>query len=486
MTPLAPMRVEEAADSLAKASSPEPFSKSRTSNWIARSGGLPPYIQHIAHDLMEKRGKSESNAIQMAIGIVRNWARGQGKVDANTRAAAAKAVAEFEAKRAGTKAKSAAKVSESRRRASSISVADRVTLRTAAKARLRAIAEAFDAQQMLALVEANDTSWSPEVKRTASASSEIERFEVHDAGQHVGYLAARKGYGPGSARPTRWNAKATNGRMVSDTEDSKQAALDGLRKHLEEGPARVAQHPSGKWLVAEPESYSGATRHTEYPSESSARFAAGLPEQPSTPERKSKVAALGEMLRFDIATLELIGEALPTELPRNLVEAMNDGPDKEPDGDPDDAPFSKGDRVNWQHARAGRVRGRVTKITSRHVHLSSADPRVPATRMTHKEAKDKLSLTSKGKMQESSTLGSLLESRIEEAALTAKRRNALPKDDFVYPEKAPGSGSYPIDTRKRAIAALARAADPANAGDEATVKAKVYAKYPDLKPAKGG
>lgn len=96
--------VVEAADSLAKASSPEPFSTSKTSNWIARSGGLPPYIQHIAHDLMEKRGKTESNAIQMAIGIVRNWASGQGKVDANTRAAARKAVAEFEAKRAKTKA----------------------------------------------------------------------------------------------------------------------------------------------------------------------------------------------------------------------------------------------------------------------------------------------------------------------------------------------------------------------------------------------
>lgn len=30
--------------SLAKASTPEPFSASRTSNWVARVGGLPPYI----------------------------------------------------------------------------------------------------------------------------------------------------------------------------------------------------------------------------------------------------------------------------------------------------------------------------------------------------------------------------------------------------------------------------------------------------------
>jgi hypothetical protein len=48
-----------------------------------------------------------SNAIQMAIGIVKNWAAGKGNVDANTRAAAAKAVAQWEtlkAKAAGKRA----------------------------------------------------------------------------------------------------------------------------------------------------------------------------------------------------------------------------------------------------------------------------------------------------------------------------------------------------------------------------------------------
>lgn len=54
---------------------------------------------------MEKRGKSESNAIQMAIGIVKRWARGGGNVDSGTRAAAAKAVAEWEALRAKAHAK---------------------------------------------------------------------------------------------------------------------------------------------------------------------------------------------------------------------------------------------------------------------------------------------------------------------------------------------------------------------------------------------
>jgi peptidoglycan hydrolase-like protein with peptidoglycan-binding domain len=94
-----------AKDSLAKASTPEPFSTSTTSNWVARGGGLPAYIQHIAHDIMDKQGKSESNAIQIAIGVVKRWAAGGGKVDANTRAAAAKAVSEWDALKAKAKGK---------------------------------------------------------------------------------------------------------------------------------------------------------------------------------------------------------------------------------------------------------------------------------------------------------------------------------------------------------------------------------------------
>jgi peptidoglycan hydrolase-like protein with peptidoglycan-binding domain len=102
--PIPERALQEAADSMAKASSPEPFSKSKTSNWVAKRGGLPAYVQHIAHDLMEKRGKSESNAIQMAIGIVKRWCRGGGKVDANTKAAACKAAAEWEKMKGANKA----------------------------------------------------------------------------------------------------------------------------------------------------------------------------------------------------------------------------------------------------------------------------------------------------------------------------------------------------------------------------------------------
>jgi hypothetical protein len=94
------------ADALVEAAdkTPEPFSTSKTSNWVARAGGLPNYIQHIAHDLVEKRGKSESQAIQMAIGIVKRWCRGGGNVKPDTRAAACKAVAKWEAMKTKAKA----------------------------------------------------------------------------------------------------------------------------------------------------------------------------------------------------------------------------------------------------------------------------------------------------------------------------------------------------------------------------------------------
>jgi hypothetical protein len=86
-------------------STPSPLSRSKTSNWVARVGGLPNYVQHIAKALM-RSGKSESVAIATAIATVKRWAAGGGKVHPEVRAAAAKAVAEWEAKRAASHAKS--------------------------------------------------------------------------------------------------------------------------------------------------------------------------------------------------------------------------------------------------------------------------------------------------------------------------------------------------------------------------------------------
>lgn len=90
-----------AADSLAKASTPDPLGPGDL--WHTPGLTLPPYIQHVAHALVQA-GHAKSQAIQIAIGVVRRWAAGGGKVDAGTRAAAVKAVAEFEAARARAKA----------------------------------------------------------------------------------------------------------------------------------------------------------------------------------------------------------------------------------------------------------------------------------------------------------------------------------------------------------------------------------------------
>jgi hypothetical protein len=68
---------------------------------LFRVGGLqlPAYIQNIAHAL-ERNGHPESQAIQLAIGACQRWARGGGKVSPEVRAAAAKALAEWEAAKA--------------------------------------------------------------------------------------------------------------------------------------------------------------------------------------------------------------------------------------------------------------------------------------------------------------------------------------------------------------------------------------------------
>lgn len=64
---------------------------------------LPAYIQHVAHRLLAQ-GHDESRAIEMAIGIVRNWAHGHdghgNNVHPDVQAAAAAAIAEWDALKA--------------------------------------------------------------------------------------------------------------------------------------------------------------------------------------------------------------------------------------------------------------------------------------------------------------------------------------------------------------------------------------------------
>jgi HK97 family phage prohead protease len=72
-------------------------------NWVDKAGGLPSFIRAIAHALI-RNGHSESRAIAIAVGQVKRWARGGGKVSEKTRAKAAEALAEWERKKASAHA----------------------------------------------------------------------------------------------------------------------------------------------------------------------------------------------------------------------------------------------------------------------------------------------------------------------------------------------------------------------------------------------
>lgn len=56
---------------------------------------LPAYIQNIRNALM-RNGHGESEAHAIAVGAVKRWANGKGKVTPEVREASAKAVAEWE------------------------------------------------------------------------------------------------------------------------------------------------------------------------------------------------------------------------------------------------------------------------------------------------------------------------------------------------------------------------------------------------------
>jgi 8-oxo-dGTP pyrophosphatase MutT (NUDIX family) len=72
-------------------------------NWVNKVGGLPAYIRAVAH-AFARQGHSESEAIERAVGVVRNWAEGKQHVTPATRARAVKAIAEWEAKKAASHA----------------------------------------------------------------------------------------------------------------------------------------------------------------------------------------------------------------------------------------------------------------------------------------------------------------------------------------------------------------------------------------------
>lgn len=75
-----------------------PLSRSKTSNWVAREGGLPPYVRGVARGIARKHGgKVTSRDIKIAIARMKVWAAGGGHVHPAVKAAAAAAVARWEA-----------------------------------------------------------------------------------------------------------------------------------------------------------------------------------------------------------------------------------------------------------------------------------------------------------------------------------------------------------------------------------------------------
>ena len=77
-------------------------------NWVENSGSLPDYICRIARAI-HRSGHPISQSIAIAVSRVKKWAAGLDDVDADTRAKAAAAVAQWEALKAKNKAKTVAK-----------------------------------------------------------------------------------------------------------------------------------------------------------------------------------------------------------------------------------------------------------------------------------------------------------------------------------------------------------------------------------------
>lgn len=73
--------------------------KSPKENWVEKAGGLPPYVRGVARGIARSRGHAEptSRDIATAIARMKVWAAGGGNVKPAVQAAAAKAVAQWEA-----------------------------------------------------------------------------------------------------------------------------------------------------------------------------------------------------------------------------------------------------------------------------------------------------------------------------------------------------------------------------------------------------
>jgi hypothetical protein len=102
------LHVAAAADSLEKASTPDPIGKPGGPGlWHHKGMELPPYVQHIAKALM-KSGHPESEAIAIAVSSMKKW-EADPHADAGTKAASAKGLGDWARDRAQAHASSGAK-----------------------------------------------------------------------------------------------------------------------------------------------------------------------------------------------------------------------------------------------------------------------------------------------------------------------------------------------------------------------------------------
>ena len=66
------------------------------------------------------------------------------------------------------------------------------------------------------------------------------------------------------------------------------------------------------------------------------------------------------------------------------------------------------------------------------------------------------------------------------ARLTYQERKNLPKSAFVFPEKAPGPGSYPIPDEAHARNALTRVSQHGTPAEKRRVVRAVHRRFPDI------
>jgi hypothetical protein len=65
------------------------------------------------------------------------------------------------------------------------------------------------------------------------------------------------------------------------------------------------------------------------------------------------------------------------------------------------------------------------------------------------------------------------------SVLSTKARKELPRSEYAIPEKAPGSGSYPIPDKRHAQAAL-RLEHNASPSEQSRIEAAVHREFPTV------